>query len=346
MRLSSYLKASQHMRFHRSLFAALLASTLLTTGAHAKPAELSVTGKMALSDGGWDYLTFDPIHRRLYISRSDGITAIDVDSGRITAKLVDAPRTHAALPVNGGDQLVVTSTTLGGVVIADAMTGAQRTTIKTGSKPDAAFLEPTSGLVWVMDNAGGGITLIDPKLGAKVGAIEVAGNLESAANDGAGKVFVNVEDKRELVVIDAKSRKVTVHYKLEGCEEPSGLAYAPSEKRLVTVCANGSAKLVSAVNGTIIASLPIGPRGDTALFDPKRDVFYVPTAGDAKLTIISPKTAKIISVVTTQTGARTQALDPKTGALYLPAATYTASTQPGGRPTMQPGSVVLLKVGE
>jgi DNA-binding beta-propeller fold protein YncE len=328
----------------QSLFAVLLTTTLLATAAGAKPGDLSVTGKIVVPDGGWDYLTFDPIHRRLYVSRTDGITAVDVDNGRVTAKLVDAQRTHTAVPVNGGNELVVTSTTLGGVVIANAMTGAVRTTIKTGSKPDAAFLEPTSGLVWVMDNAGGGIALIDVKAGAKVATIEVAGNLESAANDGKGTVYVNVEDKGEMVVVNAKTRKVTAHYKLDGCEEPSGLAYAPADKRLITVCANGSAKVISAMDGKMIASLPIGPRGDTAVFDPVRNVFYVPTAGDAKLTLISPKTAKIVAVVTTQAGARNQALDPKTDTLYLPAATYAPPAQAGGRPVMTPGSVVVLKV--
>jgi DNA-binding beta-propeller fold protein YncE len=338
------------MKPRRLLSAVLLTTTLLTTpllatAAGAGATGLAVTGKIAAPDGSWDYLTFDPIHRRLYVSRADGIMAIDVDSGRVTPKLVEAQRTHTAVPVNGGDELVVTSTTLGGVVIANAKTGAVRTTIKTGSKPDAAFLEPVTGLVWVMDNAGGGIALIDAKAGQKVGVIPVAGALESSATDGQGRVFVNVEDKGELVEVDAKTRTVKAHYKLDGCEEPSGLAYSPADKRLVTVCANGSAKVVSAADGKVIATLPIGPRGDTALYDPARKLVYVPTAGDGQITLISPQTAKIVGVVKTQTGARNQALDPKTDTLYLPAADYTPAAQPGGRPVMTPGSVVVLKVG-
>src|SRR6202043_3557390 len=107
---------------------------------------------------------------------------------------------------SGGDELVVTSTILGGIVIADAHTGAVRATIKTGAKPDGAFAEPVTGLVWVLDNAGGGVSLIDVKARQKVGVIAVAGALESAATDGKGTVFVNVEDKGEIVVIDAKTR--------------------------------------------------------------------------------------------------------------------------------------------
>jgi DNA-binding beta-propeller fold protein YncE len=320
-------------------------AALATAAAAAGPAPtLAVRGKIAGADGGWDYVTFDPAHRRLYVSRSDGIMAVDVDTGTVTAKLVDAQRTHVAVPVSGGDELVVTSAALGGVLIADAKTGAVRASIKTGTKPDGAFLEPVTGLVWVLDNAGGGVSLIDPKSRTKAGVIAVAGALESAATDGKGRVFINVEDKGEIAVVDAKSRQVTAHFKLESCEEPSGLAYSPADKRLVTVCANGAAKVIEAADGKLVASLPIGPRGDTAVYDPRRKVVYVPTAGDGRLTLISPSTAKVVGVVTTQTGARTQALDPTADVLYLPAANYTAPTQAGGRPVPVPGSFVVLKV--
>jgi DNA-binding beta-propeller fold protein YncE len=313
-------------------------------GASAQPA-LAVTGKIAGPDGGWDYATFDPVHRRLYVSRTDGVMAVDTDTGKVTAKLVDAQRTHAAVPVNGGDQIVVTSTTFGGVLIADAHTGAVLASIKTGAKPDGAFLEPVTGLVWVMDNAGGGVSLIDVKTRSKVGVIPVEGALESPATDGKGRVFINVEDKNEIAVLDAHTRKVTGHFKLAGCEEPSGLAYSPPEARLVSVCANGVAKVVQAADGKEVASLPIGLRGDTAVYDPKRRVVYVPTGADGKLSLISPATAKVVGVVTTQAGARTQALDPTSGTLYLPAADFAPPAQAGGRPTAIPGTFVVLKVG-
>ena len=300
----------------------------------------SVTGKIVGADGGWDYATFDPVHRRLYVSRSDGVMALDVDTGKVTAKLVDLQRTHIALPVNGGSEILVTSTTLGGVVIADALTGVVRASLKTGEKPDAALLEPTTGQAWVMDNKGGGITLIDVKAGTKLANIAVPGALESAATDGKGRVFVNVEDLAEIAVVDVKARRVRAHYPLKDCEEPSGLAYAAG--RLVSVCANGTARVIEARSGKEIASLPIGPRPDTALYDSANGVVYVPTAGDGKLTVISPATARVVAVVATQTGARTQTQDPKTGTLYLPAANYVIA--PGTRPTMVPGSFVLLEL--
>jgi len=308
----------------------------------ASPPLLAVTGEIVGPDGGWDYLTFDPVHRRLYVSRSNGIMAIDVDSAKVTPQLVEAQRTHIAVPVNGGEELVVTSTAAGAAIIADAMTGKIRATIPTGAKPDGAFLEPSQNLVWVLDNAGGGITLIDPKAGAKVGTIAVAGALESAAMDGLGKVFINVEDKNEVAVVDIKSRKLVAHYRLAGCDEPNGLAFG--EGRLVAACSNNVAKVIEAETGKDIATLAIGPRPDTAFYDVARKMVYIPTAADAKLVLISPSQAKVVGTVATHTGARTQALDPKTGTLYLPSADYSPPAQPNGRPQAIPGTFRILKV--
>ena len=328
----------------KSLSVLPAAFAALALSATAASAKFAVVGEVAGPDGGWDYVTFDPVHRRLYVARTDGVTALDVDTGKVTPKLVDAQRTHAAAPVNGGDELAITSTVSGGVLIADAKTGEVRATVKTGAKPDAAFVEPVTGLLWVIDNAGGGVALIDVKARSKVATIPVAGNLESPATDGKGTVWINVEDKGEIVVVDAASRTVKAHYKLEGCEEPSGLAYSPPDKRLVTVCANGVAKVVQAATGKVVATLPIGPRGDTAVYDARRKVVYVPTGGDGRLTVISPAKAQVVEVATTRVGARTQALDPRTGALYLPAATFSPPAQAGGRPVIVPGSFVVLKV--
>ena len=329
------------MRTLSTLTAALVAAALAAAAAAAAAPHLVVSGEVAGPDGGWDYLSFDPIHRRLYVGRSDGIMALDVDTGKVTPRLVDAQRTHVAAPADHGDDLVVTSTTAGAALIADAATGKVRATIKTGAKPDGAFLEPSSGLVWVLDNAGGGVALIDAKAGTKVATIAVPGALESAAMDGQGKVFINVEDKNEIVVIDVTTRKLLAHYPLAGCDGPNGLAYG--EGRLVAACANGVAKVLQAKDGKDLATLPIGPRSDTALYDPARKLVYVPTAGDGKLTLISPQEAKVVGVVSTHAGARSQALDPKTGTPYLPAADY-APAPAGGRPSPVPGTFRILKV--
>lgn len=327
----------------RTLLSLTLAALLTGTAAGAQAAaSFTVAAQYEGPDGGWDYASFDPVLRRVYLSRSDGVLALDVDTGKVTPRLMVAQRTHAVVPINNGTEVLVTSTAAGAAIIASASTGVIRATIPTGAKPDAAFLEPSSGLVWVMDNAGGGVSLIDPKTAAKEGSIAVEGALESAALDGQGRVFVNVEDRSEIAVLDIKARAVVGHYPLADCEEPSGLAYG--EGRLVAACANRVAKVVNAQDGKVIATLAIGPRPDTALYDPARKLVYLPTGGDGVLTLISPSEAKVVGTAVTRTGARSLALDAKTGALYLPSAEFTPPAQPGGRPTAVPGTFRVLKL--
>jgi DNA-binding beta-propeller fold protein YncE len=326
-------------------FAALLLGAAAPAVRTAAPAALTIVERWAGPDGGWDFSSFDPVRRRLYISRTDGVTAVDVDSGHVTPHLLAASRTHIALPINGGAEILVTEGATGSALIADATTGKVRTTIKVGTKPDAAMVEPVSGLVWVMDNAGGGIALIDPKAGVVVGKIAVDGALESPATDGAGQVFINVEDKGEIVQLDAKARAVTAHHRLDGCDSPSGLAYAPDARVLVSACANNTAKVVSAATGKVLASLVIGGRPDAAHYDARLKQVFIPTGADGVLNVISAAAAdhvEVIAKVPTQVGSRSGAIDPENGRIYLPSARFAPPATPGGRPTAVPGTFQLL----
>jgi DNA-binding beta-propeller fold protein YncE len=322
---------------------AVLTGALAVATAGAAPA-WSIVDRWAGPDGSWDYTAFDPAHRRLYVGRGDGITAIDVDTGKVTPKLLAAQRTHIALPMNGGADIVVTEGGTGSALVADALTGKVRATIKVGKKPDAAVFDPSTGLALVMDNAGGGITLIDAKAGAAVGTIAVEGNLESGAPDGTGKVFVNVEDKAEIVVIDVKARKVLAHYPLKGCEEPNGLAYAAAAKVIVSACANGVAEVVDPASGKVLTTFKIGLRSDTAFYDAQRKLVFIPTGQDGVVNVVSAADAKDIRIVAkapSQTGSRSGAVDLKTGRVFLPSAEYGAAPA-GGRPAATPGSFKVL----
>ncbi len=297
-------------------------------------------------DGGWDFSTIDPVHRRLFVSRSNGVTALDLASGHVTPLLVAGNRTHVALPVNDGADILVTDGGSGGAFIANAQTGAIRTpTIATGAKPDAAFVEPSTGLAWVMDNHDGGVAIIDARAGRLVGRIAVAGALESPVSDGRGRVYITVEDHSEIVVLAVRARTVLAHYPLAGCEEPTGLAYDSRDQRLIAECANGAAKIVSARDGRILASIPIGPRPDGLVVDTRRNLVFAPTAGDAMMTIIDPARMVALGAVATRTGARSGAFDPRTGDVYLPSGEFTPPTVAGARPTLVPGSFQILEFG-
>lgn len=324
---------------------ALAAGLALVGVADAATPPLKIAQRIAGPDGPWDYANFDTVHRRLYVAHGAMITAIDVDTGKVTPSLLAAQRAHIALPLPGGDEILVTNGSNNTAVVANAMTGAVRATIATGTSPDAALVEPTTGLAMVMNGHGGDITLIDLKAGQAVGAIPVGGTLEYGAADGEGRVFVNIEDTGEIVVIDMAARKVSAHWKLDGCEEPSGLAYAASSKVLISACANGVAKAVSSVDGKVISTLKIGPKPDAAFFDPARNLAYIPSGGDGTLSVIAVRSATDVAVVgkiATQPGSKTGTIDPTTGKVYLPSAKFDAPAKAGAKPAQQPGSFAVL----
>ena len=312
--------------------------------ASAAPAPAYVLeSAIAASDGGWDFSSFDPVHRRLYIARTDGVTAVTVDSGQAISHLATVGRTHAAVPINGGDEILVTDSTSGTAIIANSVTGAVRATIPTGKKPDAAIVEPATGLIMVFDNSGGGVTLIDPKSGQSVGVISTPGALESAATDGTGKVYVNIEDLNEIVVLDARTRTVLAHFPLKGCEAPTGIALAPTARLLVSVCANHVATVVSADDGRAIASLPVGGRPDWAGYDARTHLVLIPTGEDGVINLVSaeaPDKVRLVGVVPGHVGSRSGAIDTAKGAFYLPSAEFTAIN--GGRPTPLAGTFKVL----
>lgn len=332
------------------MYRALLLSAALIAGgagfAQAAAPGYHVTGTIAAPDGGWDYASFDSVHRRLYLSRSDGLTAVDVDSGKVTGHLADGQRTHEPLVLPGGDRILLTNGGTSSARLLDAATGKLIADIPVAPSPDAAMFDPASGLALTF-GAKGDVTLIDVAKMAAVGQIAVGGKLEFAAADSRGAVFVNVENAGEIARLDVKAKTVAARYKLAGCEEPSGLAYAPDADVLVAACGNGFAKVVSAKTGAVVATLSIGKGPDAVIYDPKRKLMFIPCGRDAVLEVIDVghgADAKVVQSVKTAQGARLGAVDPLTGNVYVTAADYTASATPGGKPTMKPGSFHFVVV--
>jgi DNA-binding beta-propeller fold protein YncE len=333
---------------YRPMTVLLVAGALFQqTSALAEAApSLSVIGTIPGPDGGWDIASVDAEARRLYIAHGDAVMAVDLDSGKVTPKLVDGKRLHSVVPLADGRAL----STNGGdntATLFDGATGKVIASIATGLNPDVAILEPSSGLVLAMDGKDGDITLIDPKTATSPGRITVGGKLEFAVADGAGRVFVNVEDKAEIAVVDVAARKVAARYKLTGCEEPTGLALNPTTGLLLAACGNQKAVAVQAKDGGIVATLPIGERPDGAIFDAKRKLFFIP-CGAGSITVIGETsgTPAVIATIPTANGARTAALDPKTGKLYLPTADFKAPAEGEQRHTVVPGTFRVLVVGE
>jgi DNA-binding beta-propeller fold protein YncE len=322
-------------------FSAIGAAPLSAIGAAPLP---TIVARIALHDGGWDTLTVDPGSRRVLIARSDGIDAVDIQTGAVTARLISGIRFHGVTIVPG-TPLAAASQAAGSLVIFNALTGKVSGEVKTDADADATIYEPTTRAVWVMNGESGTISIVDPLKPAAIGKISVGGSLEFAALDGRGHLFVNVEDRNELVEIDIRKRALIRRIPLAGCQHPTGLAYLSSGV-LLSACANGVAKVTRASDGRPLADIAIGPRPDGAFTDDARHRAFIPSGGDGTLAVIDtngPQPRKI-ATVQTEIGARTGAVDPSSGTVYLPAAKFDPPPAAGGRPAIIPGSVELLVV--
>jgi YVTN family beta-propeller protein len=303
----------------------------------------AVVDKIAGPDGGWDLLGVDSDSHRLYVARSTAVMAVDLATGQATPALVPLNRGHGALPIPGTGRVIATNGGSDTAVVFDGATGAVVATIPTGKKPDAVAYDPATKTVWVMNAGSGDITVVDAATLAVKGTVAVGGSLELGAADGKGLLYVNVEDKNDVAVIDTRAMTLKARFPLKGCDGPTGIVYAPAAKRVLSACANGVA-VVSGADGALVASLKGGPRPDGAVYDPKRDLAFVPSGGDGTLSVIKMSgTPAVLATTPTAKGARTAALDEATGRIYLPAAQYAPAVG-AARPAMIPGSFTVLVV--
>lgn len=309
---------------------------------------LSVVARISGADGSWDYASVNPATQTLYVARSNGVMAVNLSTNKATAQLVPGDRVHGVIAVGDTGLEASANGNTNTVTLFDPTSGKVKAQVTTGQGPDALAFDPGTGLLVALDGKSQDATLIDPKAEKAVGTIPIGGKPEFAMSNGAGILYDNVEDKNEIAVIDLRAKKVTARYPLAGCEEPSGLAYDKADNLIASVCANGVAKFVDATNGKERASVKIGEGPDAAMFDDSRRVLFVPSGRAGTLSVISIKNASDISLaqtVTTQLGARTGAVDEKTGRIYLPTAKFNPPSEPGKRPTPVPGTFEILVVG-
>ena len=312
----------------------------------AAAAPAAIVKRIPGPDGGWDLVSVDPATHQLFVARSDGVMVVDLRTGAVKPAFLKTGRLHGVLAVPGTNIGLATSGPSNTAILFDTRTGAVRAQLPTGASPDAVVYEPVSRRVWVMNAHDGTITIIDPIAAKAEASLTIGGGLELAALDGRGHLFVNIEDKNELVEVDLKRRTVMRRVALVGCDGPTGLALV-HPAILISACANGVATLVKAASGKQIGSLAIGPGADGAFADPARGLAYIPSGGDGSLTVIDTRGSlpRVVQKLATQAGARTGTVDPSTGLVYLPTARFGPPAAPGQRPRAEPGSFELLVVG-
>jgi len=309
-------------------------------------------------DGGFDYVQADSAGRRLYIARSGAgarVTVFDLDTlasvGEIPVQSMTAHGVVVDPKVNHG---FVTSKP---VTMFDSKTLKPIKNIDVEGNPDGIFFDAFNERVYDLSHSAPNLTVIDAKDGSIVGTVDIGGAPEQTVSDGKGKLFIDIEDKGSIAVVDAKTLAVTAKYDLEGkggtC---AGLAIDVQHHVLFASCRNPQNMVIlNADDGKILATLPIGAGTDGALFNPATmEAFSSQT--DGTLTVVkenSPTSFEVEQNLTTMPTAKTSALDSKTGHIYLTAAEFGpppagATGQPGrpARGPMVPGSFSILVVGK
>jgi DNA-binding beta-propeller fold protein YncE len=312
--------------------ATLLLSAGVAAAAFAAAPQYKITDRIKVQDGGFDYATFDAATNQVLMARPNFTTTIDVKTGKV-GEIKSAARGHIALPIPGTPLLVVTQRA-GNILIVDGKADKVEATLKGTKNPDGATYDPSTKLVFAMNHDGGDSTVIDPIAKKVVATIPIGGDLEFTVPDGAGKVFVNIEDKNQIAVIDTKTKKVTTRYTLKNCDGPTGLAYDAADKYLISSC-DGTAKIIRADNGTEVASLKIANQPDAVIFDAQRKLAFIPCRTPGVLEVISlanPAKPEVVQHLQTQLGTRTGTIDPSTGKIYMMAAKFGAPATAGGRP--------------
>jgi DNA-binding beta-propeller fold protein YncE len=318
------------------------------------PSGYHLLKKIALGgEGGWDALAFDSATRRLFISRQSKVIVVNVDSEKVLGEIPNTDGVHDIALANEFNKGFTSNGRSGTVSIFDLKTLAVTGSAQAGTNPDAIEYDPASKRVFAMNGRSSNSTAIDAATGSVAGTVALAGKLEFAVADGAGHVYVNVEDKSELWQIDSQNLTVTAHWPLAPCQEPSGLAIDAAHRRLFASCDNKMMAVVDADSGKVIATPAIGEGVDGCGFDPGSGFAFASNGQSATLSVIhedSPEKFSVVEEVPTQKGARTMTLDPKTHEVYLVTADFGPRPAPTPenqhpRPTILPNSFVVLVYG-
>jgi YVTN family beta-propeller protein len=297
---------------------------------------------------GWDYLSVDSAARRLYVSHGMKVVVIDLARDAVVGEITNTPGVHGLAPAPELGRGMVTCGREDKAAIVDLKTLQILSKVNTDPGPDSMLYEAGRKEFYTFNGRGQSVTVIDAKSAKVVATIPLGGRPEFAATDPkAGLVFDNLEDKNEVVVIDARTHTVTNHWPIAPNEEASGMAIDAKNHRLFIGCGGSKTMaMMDTTSGKILASVPIGDGVDANAFDPKTK-FAFASCGDGTTTIAREKgdTLTVVQVLKTERSARTMALDPATHKIYLATAKFDAPAPGQRRGKIIPGTFKILVYG-
>jgi YVTN family beta-propeller protein len=299
-------------------------------------------------DGGWDYLIYDASSKRLFLSRSTHVMVVDPAAGKVAGDIPNTPGVHGIAIAPELGKGFTSNGKDGTVTVFDLTSLAVTATIQTsGKNPDGIVYDPASKRVFAFNGASNDATVIDAVANTVVATIPLGGRPEFPAVDGRGMVYDNIESTSEIVSIDAKSAKLVSRFPLGTCQHPSGLSMDAPHRRLFTAC-TGEMGVVDADSGAVVATVPTGAGTDATRYDEATGLAFASNGRDATLTVVredDPNHFSLVQNAATVSGARTMALDPTSGKVFLVTAQMTenpSATSNRDRYRAVPGTFELL----
>jgi DNA-binding beta-propeller fold protein YncE len=300
-------------------------------------------------DGGWDYIALDTAGHRLFIARQDRVMVVNPETGALLGEIPGLNRAHGVAFDYAHGRGFATSGADSAVTIFDLRTLAVQGKVTAAVDDDAVLYDPATRHVFTMNGDAGSSSVIDPLSGRRIGTIELGGKPEYGVSAGDGKLYVNLEDKAEVVEVDARAMRVLRRWSVAPCQSPTGLAIDRVHHRLFSGCRSGVMAVSDARAGRLVTTLPIGRGVDACRFDPEAALAFA-SNGDGTLTVIreiAPDSFAVIANVPTKQGARTMELDERTHRIYTVTADFGPAPaampeRPRPRPPVLPNSFALL----
>ncbi len=300
-------------------------------------------------EGGWDYLAVDSATHHLFVTHGARVEVLDLASGKPVGAITGLKGTHGVAFDTNGKLGYISDGRANAVVVFDRTSLATLATIPVGINPDGILFEPVTRTVWTFNGGGKNATVVDSATQKVIGTVALAGKPEFPQADGEGNIYDNIEDKNEIVRIDAKAQKVTASW--PACESPSGLAIDLAGHRLFAVCDGKKMAVVDYNTGKLLATPAIGDGPDAVSYDAKQKLVFS-SNGEGTMTVIdaSGSDYKAIQTLSTQKSARTMAFDEATGRAFLVAARFgpppaPTAANPRPWPSVLPNTFVVLVAG-
>jgi DNA-binding beta-propeller fold protein YncE len=309
-----------------------------------------ISGSISLgAPESWDYLTFEPETNRVFVAHGNRIDVIDASSEKIIGQVsVNGANGTALVPAIGKGY--AGSRGSKSVLVFDLNTFKVLKTLPASEDTDAVVYDPASKRVFLMQGDPHSITVIDTTTDTFLTTVHLDGQPEFAAVDGFGKLFVNIENRREIQRVNTKTGMVDATWPIPACDSPHGLAIDNKSHRLFSSCVNSKLMVVNATNGMVVATLPIGKRTDAAAYDDRTKRVFS-SNGEGTLSVIQQESAdryRSLAEIPTQLGARTMTLDANTGRIFLVTGDYvevdSTAKDPRKRYIVEPGSARMLLI--